>query len=67
MDITSKLMEAIPLLEGENKKIIQDLLVKKLEEEAQAVERPPELTKEERDFEELLNYNGGLDNDRKQT
>ena len=59
MDITKKLMDAIPLLEGDNKKIIQDLLTRKLQEEAAVIEKPVEQSKEQKDLEELMNYNGG--------
>ena len=59
MDIIDNLMKAIPLCDGESSKILQELLVRKLQEQAELIDKPQELTKEQLDMNELLNYNGG--------
>ena len=58
MDIIKNLMDAIPLLEGDNKKVIQDLLTQKLKESAEEKEEVVE-DKATKDYQELMAYNGG--------
>ena len=59
MDIIDKLIEAIPIVDEASKKILSELLVKKLTEQANSIAKPLKLSKEQRDLQELLNYNGG--------
>lgn len=58
MDIIKELKESIPLLDGDNKAIVQDLLVVKLKELANEEVKKVELTQEEKDEQAILNYNG---------
>jgi len=58
MDIIDKLIESIPIVDETNKKILSDLLVKKLQEQANEEVKKIELTQEEIDEQEIMNYNG---------
>ncbi len=58
VDIIDKLIQAIPIVDEGSKKILSELLVSKLTEQANVEPKKVELTDEERDELEVLNYSG---------
>ncbi len=58
MDIIDKLLAAIPIVDEGSKKILSELLVSKLQEQANLQPKKEELTDEERDELQILNYSG---------
>jgi len=58
MDIIDKLIESIPIVDNDNKKVLSDLLVVKLQELANSEAKKTELTQEQKDEQEIMNFNG---------
>ena len=58
MNIISELIKALPEVDEKSKTILSELLVKKFQEYADEETVTIELTKEERDEQEILNYGG---------
>ncbi len=58
MDIIDKLIQSIPIVDEGSKKVLSELLVKKLQEQADIEPEKIELTQEQKDELEIMNYTG---------
>ena len=58
MDIIDKLIQSIPIVDDDSKVILSKLLVKKLQEAGEVEVKEVELTQEEKDDRDILNYTG---------